>query len=295
MPISEITYRAFSGDKRPEIIDAPVVYIIGDSHVSAFSGKDEVDLGFPNITASAYHNVYICRLGATLAASLGNVNSTEGGRRKAFALIPHLLPSSIVLLSFGEIDCRVHIPKRANFKEERLDESVGTAVENYVSFIRDFSLAVTFKGIKVGVLSPPPTATFDMDKKKGIIFNFLRKTNNSIFSKVTFRILKNFMPRHTRMWLGNALAPEYADNWEIRNQSLMAFSKKIKNFCSENQMIYIDMFTDFIDENGRSHPKWFMDEIHLSSRIIPIISPKFSNYGIENFSEGLKSSILNIE
>ncbi|MBU4527821.1 MAG: hypothetical protein KUA43_12445 [Hoeflea sp.] len=73
--------------------DLPLVYVIGDSHVSVFSGVDAIDPNCMAVSDSIFPNVRVCRLGAPLAATMHKENSTEGGRRNAFWLLQSVDPA----------------------------------------------------------------------------------------------------------------------------------------------------------------------------------------------------------
>ena len=73
----------------------PVIHVIGDSHAKVFRRKP------PFV---AHH------LGAATAHNLGKASSTTSSNRKLFNIIGRVDPRrDIVLLAFGEIDCRIHI------------------------------------------------------------------------------------------------------------------------------------------------------------------------------------------
>jgi hypothetical protein len=76
------------------VCNRPLVHVIGDSHVKVFRGKR------PFV---AHH------LGAATAHNLGKEGSTTNSNRKLFDIIGRISRKDIVLLAFGEIDCRVHI------------------------------------------------------------------------------------------------------------------------------------------------------------------------------------------
>lgn len=266
----------------------PLVYIIGDSHVSAFSGVEAVDARYMVVSDSIFPNVRVCRLGAPLAATMHNENSTEGGRRNAFQLLQGLEPKSFIFLSFGEIDCRVHIPRRAGFDAAGIGSAVTSAMKNYFSFVDDFRATASEKQISIGLLSPPPTASFDSHASQGTLFRLLRRSRGSRSARILYRILKNFIPRRQRLLLNNAQHPTYADDWALRNQALRCMRDQMQDYCNEHRLPFIDMFEPFLEPDGRSADQWFMDNIHLSRRAIPMVAPQFQSQGISNFTTGPK-------
>lgn len=266
-----------------QAIDLPLVYIIGDSHVSAFSGDEAVDPRYMIVSESIYPNVRVCRLGAPLAATMHNENSTEGGRRNAFSLLRDVEPKSFIFLSFGEIDCRVHIPRRAGFDAAGIEPAVASAMTNYLSFVDDFRAAASETQISIGLLSPPPTASFDSHASQGPLFRLLRRSQGSRSARIFYRILKNFIPRRQRLLLNNAQHPTYADDWALRNQALRCMRDQMRGYCREHSLPFVDMFEPFLEPDGRSADQWFMDNIHLGGRAIPVVATQFEAQGISNF------------
>jgi len=263
--------------------DLPLIYVIGDSHVSVFSGIDKIDPGFPAISDSLYPNVRLCRLGAPLAATMTKPNSTEGGRRKAFALLSAMEPGSKVFLSFGEIDCRVHVPRIAGFEASGIPDAVQSAMANYLHFVDEYRSQAEARNIVVGLLSPPPTATFDGAGDPGFLFRILRNSKDSRVARAIYRILKNLIPRSSRMRLNNAHNPAYADDWALRNQALGCMRDRMRAYCQQHELPFIDMFEPFLEPDGRSARRWFMDEIHLGAIAVPELAASFAACGVPNF------------
>ncbi len=263
--------------------DLPLVYFIGDSHVSVFAGVDAIVPGFPAIADSTYPNVRVCKLGPTLAATMNKENSTQAGRKKAFAVLQSVESGAIVFLSFGEIDCRVHIPRRAGFAASGIELAVISAMENFFGFVEEFRAEAATKNINIGLLSPPPTASFDSEGSQGKLFRMLRRSNSSRTARVLYRILKNFIPRRQRLLLNNAQHPTYADDWALRNQALGLMRDKMRTYSEISDLSFVDMFEPFLEPDGRSADRWFMDNIHLSVRAIPEVASQFEACGVPNF------------
>ncbi|MEM5471110.1 hypothetical protein WNZ14_05170 [Hoeflea sp. AS60] len=270
--------------------DLPLAYFIGDSHVSVFSGIDAIDPGYPAISDSLFPNVRICRLGAPLAATMTREDATEGGRAKAFSLLSVIEPGARVFLSFGEIDCRVHIPRRAGFEGSGIPMAVESAMVNYLHFADEYRSQASARGIDIGLLSPPPTATFDSMDDPGHLFRMLRKSRNNHVARAAYRVLKNLIPRSKRMHLNNAHTPAYADAWALRNQALGCMRDRMREYCQQRDLPFIDMFGPFLGTDGKSARHWFMDEIHLGVIAIPEVAADFAACGIPNFSPDIAGS-----
>jgi hypothetical protein len=96
----------------------PLVHVVGDSHVVPFRGS---------MPFLAHH------LGAATAYNLPKKNSSTKSNEKLFKVIDKLGKSDIVMLSFGEIDCRIHIyyqHKRSNDKYS-IEELIDRTISNY--------------------------------------------------------------------------------------------------------------------------------------------------------------------
>lgn len=89
------------------------IHCIGDSHSSFFSGTWDIQPEWPGKAADRLPGVFSCRLGAATAHNfIDPGSSTRSGERlwEALGAVP-ATPDHLVLLSFGEIDCRVHLPR----------------------------------------------------------------------------------------------------------------------------------------------------------------------------------------
>lgn len=111
------------------------IHVIGDSHVSLFSGKDEIVPIYPAKHEDLDPRFKTYRLGPLLAYNLAEINHPSQGREKLFALVDSLPKRAKVLLCFGEIDCRAHIVKQARLQDKGIDEiayNVGLRYANVV-------------------------------------------------------------------------------------------------------------------------------------------------------------------
>jgi hypothetical protein len=75
-------------------LNKPLIHVVGDSHVVPFRGS---------MPFLAHH------LGAATAYNLNKKNSTTRSYEKLFQVIEKVAKRDIVMLCFGEIDCRIHI------------------------------------------------------------------------------------------------------------------------------------------------------------------------------------------
>jgi hypothetical protein len=102
-------------------------------------------------------------LGPSTAWNAGTKGSTTGALEKIKILLRHdLPPGSDVLLSFGEIDCRVHLP-RLVLQGKSMQAVVEATVTRLVNLGRTFHA----HGCRVSFWAPPCVARVDEDKLVG--------------------------------------------------------------------------------------------------------------------------------
>lgn len=137
------------------------VYVLGDSHTLFFAGADEQyqikhrRVGFwrPRHIMQGL-DLLACfhtrHLGPATAWRSFDHGSSTRAREKIDALLRHeLKPGNHVLLSFGEIDCRSHIPKAV-----LAGKSVNAAVQETVERLMRLVDLLRSRGLKVGVWGP---------------------------------------------------------------------------------------------------------------------------------------------
>jgi hypothetical protein len=131
-----------------------IIHCIGDSHVSFFSGYDEIQPNYPAPSRNRYRFFKTYRLGAVLAYRLNKLDTREQGREKLLQLKKELPLNSTVLLCFGEIDCRCHLIKQSEVQGKHIEEIVKDCVSNYFEVVDELTNA----GYKVMVWNVVPTS-----------------------------------------------------------------------------------------------------------------------------------------
>jgi len=99
-------------------LNKSLIHVVGDSHVVPFRGS---------MPFLAHH------LGAATAYNLNRKNSTTKSREQLFKVINKLGKRDLLMLSFGEIDCRIHIYyqyKKSNGKYS-IEELIDRTISNY--------------------------------------------------------------------------------------------------------------------------------------------------------------------
>jgi len=123
-----------------------IIHCIGDSHASFFSGRNTIQPAWPETANDTIPSFRSYRLGAVLAYNLSEKNTTSGGGEKLISLLEKLPKHSTILMSFGEIDCRVHLVKQSIKQNRNLQEIANENAERYFSVIKkiktDFNVIV---------------------------------------------------------------------------------------------------------------------------------------------------------
>ena len=132
-----------------------MIHCIGDSHCYFFYGSDEYDEGLVGSFDSLLPYFKIHHIGSSLAYNLCSEGTTTGGREKILGLLDNHIPAgSRVMLCFGEIDCRYHIPKQAGLQNKDVKIIIEECVNRYVGFIKEIK-AKGFDVLVWGVIPSP--------------------------------------------------------------------------------------------------------------------------------------------
>jgi hypothetical protein len=158
------------------------LHCIGDSHTAFFTGYNTIQPEYPKTLQSISKNIYTYRLGSPLAYNLCEPNSKTKSNEKLFEIINTLnYKTDIVLLSFGEVDCRAHVIKQADIKNITIDEAVYECVNRYLLVINkivelNFKVIVwnavpTAMGFENEKFEYPYYGSFEERNKACILFN----------------------------------------------------------------------------------------------------------------------------
>lgn len=167
------------------------VYVLGDSHTFFFSGVDNpvrlpVDnpYGVLNTAHSLLPVFKLFHLGPGLAYNLNRDGSSNRTREKIRFLVENqMIPEkSTIMLCFGEIDCRVHLPLKVN-GEPRLDAPLQEVIGAYYELV-DW---LQSRGYRVLCWSPVATQSEACEPNKEFPRNGTEQERNRItrqFGKV---------------------------------------------------------------------------------------------------------------
>jgi len=123
------------------LLNKPLVHVMGDSHVVPFRGS---------MPFLAHH------LGAVTAYNLTNKNSSTKSNEKLFKVIEKLGEKDIVMLSFGEIDCRIHIYYQHKKSDEKY--SISDLIDRTISNYGEVMAQLQERGVNFCVYCVSPAA-----------------------------------------------------------------------------------------------------------------------------------------
>lgn len=225
-----------------------MIYIIGDSHVSVFSGTDKTHDGLrhiqpefgtcytlsegqlrPHINRFEQRIPHFCpiKIGSNTAYNSFNKLS----RIEQVLLEYNITESDYVFLCFGEIDIRNHIGFHIGKKYNTLSEGIKVCVDRYIETV----VYIKNKGVNVGVYAPPASS------------------------------------------VGNQTPIDYGDV-VLRNKMTMEFNEYLKYKCDEVEIPFKDISKLMMLPDGTTDQKYIMDDIHLSQQAMPFLINEFSDF-----------------
>lgn len=225
-----------------------MIYIIGDSHVSVFSGTDKTHDGLRHIQPEfgtcytlnqgklrEHINRFEQKIPFFCPIKIGSntaYNSFNKLPRLEQALKEYQVNNKdYVFLCFGEIDIRNHIGFHVGTKYETLSDGIKICVERYIETI----LYLKNKNVNVGVYAPPASS------------------------------------------IGNQTPIDFGDVI-LRNKMTIEFNEYLKTKCDENYIPFKDISKLMMLPDGTTDQKFIMDDIHLSQEAMPLLLKEFSDF-----------------
>lgn len=225
-----------------------MIYIIGDSHVSVFSGTDTTHDGLRHIQPEfgtcytlsqgqlrEHINRFEQRIPYFLPIKIGSntaYNSFNKLPRIEQAISEYsVTEKDYVFLCFGEIDIRNHIGFNTNKQGISFEEGIKVCVNRYLNTI----LYLKNKGINVGVYGSPASS------------------------------------------VGNQSPIDYGDV-VFRNKMTLIFNDYLRQKCDENNIPFVDISKLLMLPDGTTNPKFIMDDIHLSQETMPLLKEAFLKF-----------------
>jgi lysophospholipase L1-like esterase len=139
----------------------PSLFVIGDSHSNVFK------------FSSLFRVIYI---GPATAHNLIKKKSSTGSSQKIQKIIKMLKKGDILILVFGEIDCRIHIyyQFKKNQGKTSISELIDTTIQNYGKCLK----TIQGQGIEICVCGITPVGN------ERNIYNYLFYAERSIQSSI---------------------------------------------------------------------------------------------------------------
>lgn len=134
-----------------------MIYCFGDSHVSMFSGKNELLSIYTEknlLQKFSYHEFVPVRLGAVLAYSLLKSNTKEKGHEKLESLFNQIPINSNVIFLFGEIDIRCHVLKIHFQTQQKIEDIIMDIIDQYMKY----SKIILKRGYSLSIIGPMGTS-----------------------------------------------------------------------------------------------------------------------------------------
>jgi len=228
-----------------------MIYIIGDSHVSVFSGTDKTHDNLRHIQPE-FGNCYTLS-GGQLRQHINRFeqkipyfcpikigSNTAWNSFNKLPIIKQVITEykigkdDYVFTCFGEIDIRNHIGENADKMGITILESIKLCVDRYMLTV----LELKNKGYTIGVYGPP-ASSIGWDNTYG-----------------------------------------YKDVF-TRNNITLKFNKYLAEQCLTNDILYVDVTKEMMLANGDTDSRFIMDDIHLSQEVMPILIEKFKKWIIE--------------
>lgn len=221
-----------------------MIYIIGDSHVSVFSGTDKTHEGLRHIQPEfgtcytlsqgqlrQHVNRFEQRIPYFCPIKIGS--NTAYNSFNKLPIIEQAISeygitkNDYIFLCFGEIDIRNHIG--FNIKTT-LEDTIKNCVDRYMETL----LYLKSKNINIGVYAPPCSS------------------------------------------VGNQLPIDYGDV-VLRNRMTIIFNEYLTHKCNENDIPVKNITSLMILPDGTTDESYIMDDIHLSQKAMPLILKEFSD------------------
>lgn len=215
------------------------IHVIGDSHVSFFSGTNTIGPEWPGLSKSVLPLFEVYRLGPTIAYNLCKTGTRTKGREKLFEVLDTLEKGSYVMPVFGEIDCRVHLIKNA--EENNKEEVVKECVERYVTVI-DEIIAKGFNVIMWEVI--PSTLNGSIVEKDYVAYGTCKQRNE--ITKIFNSVLRDEMRERNIVTLsvfdeltdkqGLTKVRWYADKIHLSQRVMPLVIRKIVNIFKKKKI-----------------------------------------------------------
>jgi hypothetical protein len=166
-----------------------------------------------------------------LAYNLGQENTTTRGREKLWDILQNEVPvGSRVLLSCGEIDCRAHLLKHVRKGGPTIEAVAARCVERYWSVITEIAQAG--------------------------------------YRPLIYNVVPSVRASGRRQGKGD----EYTaiGTCQERNEAARCFNRELARRCAKAGHGFLNNFDGLVRPSGLSDRWYYMDNIHLSQKAMPL-------------------------
>lgn len=226
-----------------------MIYIIGDSHVSVFSGTDKSHIGGRHIQPEfgtdytltegqllPIINRFEQRIPYFYPIKIGSYTAYN-----SFNKIPKIervireykiTKQDFIVFCFGEIDIRNHIGFQAQKQNITINQCIETCVDRYLETILYFKN----KGLNIYVYGPPASSV-------GWVHNSSRDFGNVV----------------------------------LRNEMTLFFTDNLEKKCNNYGISVISIAKEMMKEDGTTIHDYIIDDIHLSQKTMPLLLEKLNS------------------
>lgn len=225
-----------------------MIYVIGDSHVSVFSGVDrynndrhiQPEFGYCYTIEKGQLrskiNPFFQKLDPFCAIKVGSWTAYQSFSKLdsiAQAIKEYRVSDNDwVFLCFGEIDIRHHIGRNSEMAGISFESGIELCLKRYEQTIVNLKQKIKNMGVFGAIPSTP--------------------------------------------WVGTSTHPSYGDV-DFRNRMTLLFNSKLRSICENNGVDFREINTKMLDkELCYKQSDYFMDGHHLSQQCAPIILREFS-------------------
>ncbi len=226
-----------------------MIYIIGDSHVSIFSGVDTKENGQMHIQPEFGYcytlsqgklrlsiNPFEKKLPHFLAIKVGShtaYNSFNKLPKIEQAISEYAIESNdYIFMCFGQIDVQHHLIPNSIKNKTTVNEEIYVCVDKYMETLN--YLKEKHPNIKIGAYGAPATSIGCGEDPK----------------------------------ISKEKAIEY-------NKITLLFNEYLKSKCEENDILFKDISKKLLLPDGSTNNEFVVDDIHLSMQTIPLIINEF--------------------
>jgi hypothetical protein len=189
-----------------------MIHCIGDSHSSVFSGREEMQPIWPQLSDDALDFFRSYRIGPALAYNLSN----------KISIINEILFSRVnknedmIAFCFGEVDIRAHIKKQSEIQNRSIEDVIKECVDRYWDVIMHYHNL----GYKLLVWSPIASWSDYKPYTSGPSFGTSIERNE--WTQIFYKYLKSLsigtgigiLSIFDNMVMDGKTNPDYLDDWD---------------------------------------------------------------------------------